>query len=339
MEKNQINMKNPNFLKDNIFLDYFNYNNNPITNEEFIKPKLEAFDKYFIEEENNQKENNFIEKAIINGINGSQEKNIPEGIDRNINANINYNFNNNIFEKLDDGNFQKKQLFNTMNNNEDSRKKKLIMNRESAKKSRLKKKKYIENLEKEFIILKEELIKLKSSHNANNFERFNEDFYSNSLIENIIKKQATNINFNLNLNNKEKEIFELKKEEINIIGNNLEKNEEFVNNFINKQKNVIPYLLVKQINIMTPIRIKAFQNKFLKLQSFEIDDSIEVIKNKINMNLNIITELYGIETGNNISNLNIFNNKKSIAIQLYEFYNDVKSLINKFEIIFNNIDN
>ena len=212
------------------------------------------------------------------------------------------------------------------------------MNRESAKKSRLKKKKYIENLEKEFIILKEELIKLKSSHNANNFERFNKDFYSNALIENIIKKQATNINFNLNLNNKEKEIFELKKEEINIIGNNLEKNEEFVKNFINKQKNVIPYLLVKQINIMTPIRIKAFQNKFLKLQSFEIDDSIEVIKNKINSNINTIIELYDIDESNNKNNNSINKKNNSMSYQLYDFYNNLKAYVNQYDILFNKIN-
>jgi hypothetical protein len=100
MEKNKIanEMKYPNFLKQDIFLDYLIYNNNPLTNEEFIKPKLKTFDKYFSEEENSQKINispnklnskislpencpfnnisNFPEKSKI--IYGSDEKNFSE---------------------------------------------------------------------------------------------------------------------------------------------------------------------------------------------------------------------------------------------------------------------
>ena len=218
-------------------------------------------------------------------------------------------------------------------NIEDLRKKKLIMNRESAKKSRLKKKKYIENLEKEFIILKEELIRLKSNQNSNNFDKYNNDLYSNKVIDNIIKNQ----NINVNLNNKEKEIFDLKKEEQYIIGNNLEKNEEeLINKYIIKQKKVIPYLLVKQINIMTPNRIKAFENKFLKLQTFEVDDSIEVIKNKINSNLSTIIELYDIDE--NTKNNNICKKNTSMSYQLYDFYNNLKDYVNQYDILFNKIN-
>ena len=192
------------------------------------------------------------------------------------------------------------------------------MNRESAKKSRLKKKNYIENLEKQYILLKEEFIKIKEEEKINN----------NGNNNNIQLSQNDNEYKNNNLG-KKNQISKYILEHFNIANSNG-----------NNQKKLMTYLLINQIDIMTPIKIKAFQSKFLKMQILDIDDSIEVIKNKINMNLNIITELYGIETGNNnISNLNIFNNKKSIAIQLYEFYNDVKSLINKFEIIFNNIDN
>ena len=89
---------------------------------------------------------------------------------------------------------------------------------------------------------------------------------------------------------------------------------------------------------MTPIRIKSFQSKFLKMKSLDADDSIEVIKNKIDMNLNIIIELYGIED-NNILNLDFCNNRKSIAYQLYDYYKEVKSLVNKFETIYNNFKN
>ena len=365
MENNKITntMKNPNFLKEDIFLDYLIYNNNPLTNEEFIKPKLETFDKYFSEEENSQKLNispnklyskiSLPEKYTFNNfsnspekskiINGAEEKNILENFSI---KNKNNNNNNNL--NIDECNCMKKQLFNTVHdrtfNVEDLKKKKLIMNRESAKKSRLKKKKYIQNLEKEFIILKEELIRIKSSKMLNNSDKFINDLYSNKIIENIFQNQKNNnIDLNLNLNNKEKEIFELKKEEINITSNNLEKNMDYVKSYSNKQKNVLEYLLIKQIDIMTPIKIKNFQNKFLKLETFEIDDNINVIKNKIEKNINTIIELYDIDENNcknNINNNNsIINKKNSMSYQLYEFYNSLKKYVDQYFIIFNKIEN
>ena len=100
------------------------------------------------------------------------------------------------------------------------------------------------------------------------------------------------------------------------------------------------YLLINQIDIMTPIKIKSFQNKYLKMQILDVADSIEVIKNKINMNLDIIIELYGMEVDNkNIPKLKMCDKNKSIAYQLFEYYNDIKSLINKFETLYNSIDN
>ena len=363
MEKNKISntMKNPNFLKEDIFLDYLIYNNNPLTNEEFIKPKLETFDKYFGEEENSQKLNippnrlnskiSFPENYPFNNILSSPEKlKIINGAeDKNILENSNKKTNNNSNSLNIDENNMKKQLFNTIHdqniNFEELKKKKLIMNRESAKKSRLKKKKYVANLEKEFIILKEELIKLKSSQNLNNSDKFINDLYTNKVIENIFKneKNNTNIDLNLNLNNKEKEIFELKKEEMNITSNNLEKNPDTVKNYANKQKNVLEYLLVKQIDIMTPIKIKNFQNKFLKLETFEIDDNINVIKNKIEKNINTIIELYDIDDNNcrnKINNNNIIINKKnSMSYQLYDFYNNLKAYVDQYYMLFNKIEN
>ena len=170
MEKNKITneMKNPNFLKEDIFLDYLIYNNNPLTNEEFIKPKLVSFDKYFGEEENSQKlnmspdnsnskillpENSpfnnfsyFPEKIkIINGGGSAEKKNILENSTKKNKNNNNTNLN--LGQNLDVYNCNNKQLrFTTIydQNNfniEEIKKKKLIMNRESAKKSRLKKKK------------------------------------------------------------------------------------------------------------------------------------------------------------------------------------------------------
>ena len=66
---------------------------------------------------------------------------------------------------------KKKNIFRTLtknkNSNEDLKQKKLLMNRESAKKTRLKKKRYIENLEKQYILLKEEFIKLRENQKRN----------------------------------------------------------------------------------------------------------------------------------------------------------------------------
>ena len=353
MENNKIiinSIKNPYFLKEDNFLDYLNNNNNQLINEEFIKPKLDNLDKYFnTNDENNgisnytnkinlqdnhsfNNFNNFSEKAKI--INGGKEKNCM-GKNKN-GKGISLN------ENLEEANGMKRQLFNTISKKkfdiEDLKEKKLIMNRESAKKSRLKKKRYIENLEKEFILLKEELIKAKSSQFLCNSDKMKivnnyEEYYSNKLLDSINKNQNTNIN--LNCNNKEIELFNLKREEINIISNNLEKNHDYVNDYVNKQRNVLNYLLVKQINAMTPFKIKTFQNKFLKLQNIEFNDNIDVIKNKININLNTIIELYDIDT--NISDDNIFNKKNSMAYQLYDFYNNLKAFVNQYDFIYNKL--
>ena len=364
MEKNgTINpIKNPNFLKEDIFLDYLNYNNNPLTNQEFIKPKFETFDKFFNDEENSPKSNISSNKSLphipsfeqypLNSINNHSEKikvNGGHGINLIEENYKNSNTNNiNSFQNLDESSStMKRQLFSIMQNQkftiEDLRKKKLIMNRESAKKSRLKKKRYIENLEKEYLILKEELIRIKSNQNINiNYNKINaEELCSTKINENTFKNQNCN---NLNYNNKEKEIFDLKKDELNIITNNLEKNSNAVNNYVKKQKNLLSYLLVKQIDIMTPIKIKAFQNKFLKLETFDQDDSIEVVKNKINTNLNTIIELYDIEPYDDSIESNkteslCTNKKKSMAYNLYDFYNSLQIYVNHYEYIYNKIEN
>ena len=48
------------------------------------------------------------------------------------------------------------------------------MNRESAKKSRQKKKHYIENLEKQYMLLKEEFIKIREEQKLNNIHLYNQ---------------------------------------------------------------------------------------------------------------------------------------------------------------------
>jgi hypothetical protein len=350
MEKDNIMniIKNQNPFKEEIFLDYLNCNNSPVTKEEFIKPTLETFDKFFNNDVSSPKSiismnkslpqtpisdrflfnninsiNNFTSK--IKGINFSanQRKNSEHHNSKNNEPNINK------YEISEEENCSKnKNLLNKIQNEkfiiEDLKKKKLIMNRESAKKSRLKKKKYVENLEKEYIILKEELIRLKSFQNVNGNGKSNKELNNNS----NDKDEINNGN----------QIYEFKKEQFNIISNNLEKNPDVVINFANKQKKLLQNLLVKQIDIMTPIKIKAFQNKFLKLQTFNEDDSIEAIKNKIKINLNTIIELYDInDEDNNNKSINICNKKKSMAYHIYNFYNQLKEYVNQYDFINNKL--
>ena len=347
-------LNNSMIQKEDIFLQHLNLNKNPLKNEEFIKGSLETFDKYFNEEKSiktskkplNQlleyspisKKNDFnkYEERIING---GQDKNSP--FDPNIKDNPN--------EKNVEMNPMKKQLFNTLQSfepEEDLKKKKLFLNRESAKRSRLKKKKYVENLEKEYLFLKEEIMKFKSlpkPYCKNNMEKITKSTPNNNIIKNIIMDnkaiQNIDINFNININNpKDKEITNLKKEELNIISNNLEKESKTVNNYINKQKKLLQNLLIKQIDIITPTSIKNFQKKFLKLEEIKKDDNISIIKNKINKNLEAIIELYDIDITNNNNEINLYKNK-SKGNNIYNFYKDLKSYIEQYGFIYNKIDN
>jgi hypothetical protein len=350
MEKNnQVNLlKNPTIIKDDLFTEYLNCNNfeNDILNEEFINPNNETFDKFFNNDENSYKSLNSINdfSNANNRKSSVPDAQINELFKCNNNNLYNFKFGNGGYEKsmnednrLNESNglnvvnteSKKKNIFRTLpknkNSNEDLKQKKLLMNRESAKKSRLKKKRYIENLEKQYILLKEEFIKLRENQKRND----NPD--SNSQL--IMEKDNNNI-----LNNE----YNFKKDEKEIISNNLEKDPETINNYLKKQKQLLGNLLVNQIEIMTPIKIKAFQTKFLKLQVLDGDDSIEVIKKKINLNLSTIAELYGIENeDNNIpnNNLNFCIKKSSLAYQIYDFYKSIQLLIEKFETIYNNIEN
>ena len=332
--------------EEDIFLEHLNNKNNPLKNEEFIKGSLETFDKFFSEEEiiktNKKPVNLSIEYSPISNksdfhkikekiINGGKEKIFP----------FNMNLKN---EKNVEMNQMKKQIFNTLQSYEpveDLKKKKLFLNRESAKRSRLKKKQYIENLEKEFMFLKEEIIRLKNC--KNNIEITNNSVSNNNIFKNSImnNKMIPNIDINLGLNintHKDKEILNLKKQELHIISNNLEKDTRTVNSYINKQKKLLQNLLIKQIDIITPVKIKNFQNKFLKLEEIKNDDNISVIKNKINKNLESIIELYDIDTTNNNQETNQFK-YKSKGNNIYNFYNDLKSYIEQYEFIYNKIEN
>ena len=328
------------YKKDPI-LDLLNQNSNPLKNEDFIKGSLDGFDKFFSEEENVRESKNPINSSVDyiplssqNIYNKSDEKIINGGKDK-IHI-YDMNAKGTIHEKNKEKNQTKKQIFNTLQNDkyEDLKKKKLILNRESAKRSRLKKKNYIENLEKEYLILKEEIMRLKSSQNIlckNTKEILNDSIPSNNIIENIKINNIIN-------NPKDKEIMRLKKDELNIISNNLGKDSKTINNYINKQKKLLHNCLIRQIDIMVPLEIKYFQNKFLKMDEIKKDDSISIIKNKITRNLEVIKDLYDIEIIPETDKNNSLKND-SKGNNIFNFYKYLKSYVEQYELIYNKIDN
>jgi hypothetical protein len=346
--KNIDQTKNSVIIKGDIFSEYLNCNTfqNPIFNQDFAKPENETSDKYFNSDDNYSLKalnsmNEFTKNQIadqyqlnvLNIFNGGQLININEN---NINNELNDS------ENINQDNYKKKNLFSTFPKDEteinvkDIKKKKLLMNRQSAKRSRLKKKNYIENLEKQYNLMKEEYIRIIESNKLKNSDNLITKSNNNINIDNNIRNNEINVNKIL-LESKKGKAFKLNKSDKNKITNDLLKSEESgINNIktINEQKKLLSYLLINQIDIMTPINIKAFQNKFLKLQVLDADDSIDIIKNKINMNLNTIIELYGIEGENNIPNINICNKKKSMAYKLFTFYRDINILVNHFEKIY-----
>ena len=331
--------------KEDIFVEHLNQKNNQLKNEEFFKGSLETFDKFFNEEEiiktNKKPVNLSIDNSTISNtkdFSKLKEKIINGGKDKNFSFNMNTKNEKNV-----EINQMKKQLFNTLQSYEsveDLKKKKLFSNRESAKRSRLKKKQYVENLEKEFLFLKQEIIRIKSLQKFNskniNIEFINNSVSNNNIINSVI---MDNINFNFNINNpKDKEIMNLKKEELHIISNNLTKDSKTVNNYINKQKKLLQNCLIKQIEIIIPTEIKNFQNKFLKIDEIKKDDSISIIKNKITRNLEVIKDLYDIEI---IPETDKNNSLKIVSKvnNIYNFYKDLKSYVEQYELIYNNLHN
>ena len=353
------NLQNPIFSTGDIFSDYLNYNNlkNPNINQEFSKPNLDAFDKFFTEDNNNNSPRNSRASSVYNDFKSSSfvrstpitpkqeyyqnnqiflnnqnylkqnftfNNNLNNDNSNNFNINhfdnsgINDSFDNNSthIKKLDKKTkiLKKNLLFKTSKRAktymEEIKEKKLAMNRESAKKSRLKKKQYIEKLEKEYKLAKAELETIKKFNfingNKNNF----------SPLDNIQ-------NFKI--------------EENNIIKNNLEKDNNIIFDFIKRQKELVRILLINQIDLITPIKIKIFQDKYLKLQNIERDDDIATIKNKIEVNLFTINELYDIKTADNKKG-GICNKNNSMAYQIYSFYISLKTFVSEFETIYSKID-
>ena len=136
----------------------------------------------------------------------------------------------------------------------------------------------------------------------------------------------------------------IKEEEILIINNdnyNEKSNINLLNSYSENQKKILEKLFINQILIMMPIKIKIFQNKYLKLFTFNKEESLNDIKNKIEKNLQTIQELYDINNLNNeengIKNEQKYNKKNkgaSMAQQIYNYYYNLKNFIKEFEKIY-----
>ena len=250
---------------------------------------------------------------------------------------------NNI-KKTDEKKINKKNpkiLFNSFlpnKMNEVQKQNQKIKNKISARKSRLKKKLYVEQLEKEYFLVNKELNEIK--------QKFNMNMSPNNIIplKEYEEGEVTSSNLRKIFNCDNINVEELKEEEKNIINENSNEKKDInrYNSFTTKQKLILEQLLIEQIEIMMPIRIRMFQNKYLKLLNIDKNDNIGIIKNKIKENLKAIEEVYDINNfiieSNGREKLQLHhydvNNNKSMAYQIYNYYYNLGNYINEFEKIY-----
>ena len=332
-------------INQDIFREFLNFNNfhNEILNEDFPKHSFDSFDKFNSNDEYSMRSLNSVNNITkSNNLNKSQMNELkiptPKKIMHLMNIN-NLNFENltkinlngkneiNPIKEIKDikpnNQFLSKKIeFNSLQTSEqvdnEIKQKKLLINRESAKKSRLKRKIYIENLEKQYLILKTEYIKIIEK------QKLNQGYINNSILKNEHFIDDNKINPNLKIG-KENVLYNFKKLQ--------EDNFQINNDCLNKQKKIMENILINQIDMMTPINIKLLQHKFLKLNKIDNNDNFQTIKNKINSNIEMIKELY------DINEIDIDINKKSKGYKLFEFYSNISTLLNKYEVLCTNIDN
>ena len=330
-----------NLNEDIIDDDLCNYNNlfmsgNQENNEVDIPPNLNIFSNNdnlsnlsYSDKNNNNENFNYQNKIFQNYKNINFNSNNNNNIITNINIYNNNCNNNNITlenlvtskknnKKINKINFKysqikdieieenvKKPLFEIYSNlNDFQKQKKLLMNRISAKKSRLKRKKYISLLEDE----------LKKNKNILEEKKQLENIYlkETSKKENIINKVSNAANSFDILVKKEKEI---KNNKNNLI------NENKIKEYCHLQFEFMKKMFIAELELLMPLKCKLFAKKYLKLENFEDDDNLNIVLNKVKNNLIILKELYNFEKKD------LEENKKSKDIQLYKFFINIKKII------------
>lgn len=185
--------------------------------------------------------------------------------------------------------------------------KKHILNKISARKSRQKKKEYIKFLEEELVKLKNNSLNKTINNNSNLNYIINEneiDDKNKSFFNNII-------------------LIEKHGKEINKDGQ--KKKANLMKEYEVLQKILLKEMLIKQINYFIPLKFQIFGEKYIKLFPICQDDSISVVKTKINENINKIE---------NYSN-NVSKGKIKFLTKFYETYKKIKNYIDNFQDLFN----
>lgn len=362
---------NPIFPKGDIYSEFLNNNNdNFLMDNASINSNLEPFDAFFIgkhSRNSSYEDNNYANKITPSCKSNNNTPNpgvqlifnktdcdnflYPNGNQNMKISSTNKIKNNktkkgNNLKKTDEKKSYKKNpkiLFNSFlpnKMNEVQKQNQKIKNKVSARKSRLKKKLYVEQLEKEYFLVNKELNEIKQKFNMNMspnniipLKEYEEE--EGEVASSKLRKIFNCDNFNVE---------ELKEEEKKIINekNNEKKDINRYHSFTTKQKLILEQLLIEQIEIMMPIRIRMFQNKYLKLLNIDKNDNIDIIKNKIKENLKAIEEVYDINNfiieSNGREKLQLHhydaNNNKSMAYQIYNYYYNLGNYINEFEKIY-----
>ena len=276
----------------------------------FTKDLQERNDNFLLESSLNPCLSQMVDTSMIKSINETALAQIKS-------ESFDYSFGSNEIsqDKLTkDSNLvsNKNVVFKTeINNNEFETKfeygDKLLMNRLSARKSRLKKKKYVKCLEEETARLKNEILLKKSAMDFSN-------------------------NINLNLSNEENEknniflnkliLMEQQEKEVKLKG---QKNQsDIMKQYENLQKTLLREMLIRQINCFVPLRLKILGEKNIKLIEANEDDELSVIINKINENIDKIKNYMNVVPKKRI---------KSI-IKLHEIYKKIKSFVDGYQQLF-----
>jgi hypothetical protein len=274
----------------------------------FTKDLQDKNDNFLLESTLNPSLSQMIESSMINSINEA-------ALIKNESFDFSYGSNEISQDKLTkESNLasNKNVVFRTeVNNNEFETKfeygDKLLMNRLSARKSRLKKKKYVKCLEEETARLKNEI---------------------------LLKKNAIDISkkLNLNLNNEDKEknsiffskliLMEQQEKEVKLKGQKSQT--DIMNQYENLQKTLLREMLIRQIHCFVPLRLKILGEKNIKLIEANEDDELSVIINKINENIDKIKNYMNAVPKNRI---------KSI-IKLHEIYKKIKNFVDGYQQLF-----
>ena len=116
----------------------------------------------------------------------------------------------------------------------------------------------------------------------------------------------------------------LEKQEKEIYKDGQKKKSKLMKEYIVLQKILLKEMLIRQINYFIPLKYQIFGKKYIKLISISPDDSISVIKGKINDNLNKIENYINVSKG-----------KIKFLYKYSEIYKKIINYIDNFQELFN----